>query len=312
MSSRRWKRPFRAGFLLGAWLIAASPAACGRQNPQEESRSLVDGLGRTVRVPLRPERIVSLAPSVTESLLALGARDRLVGVTDFCVVPPGGPPLARVGGLLNPSLETIRSLRPDLLVATTSGDDPALAREADALGVPLYAIHTPDVESVLKSLQDLGRLIGEEGRGRDLVVSLRSRLNVVSDSTAPERRVRSLFVVWGDPLVVPGHSSFLTDALARAGADSITSDAPAAYPSYDIESAIARAPDAILTTAENRALLDRLRSEPAWSRVPAVRSGRLFVVSERIEQPGPEVVSGIEEVARLLHPAAFGPPSTGR
>ena len=176
------------------------------------------------------------------------------------------------------------------------------------MGLPLYTIHTPDVESVLRSLLDLGRLIDEQERGRVLVAGLRSRLATVASGIASDRPVRVLFVVWGDPLVVPGRSSFLTDALARAGGASVTSDAVAAYPTFDVESAILRAPEAILTTQQNRAVLDRLRLEPAWSRVPAVRSGRLFVVSESIEQPGPEVVSGIEEVARRLHPGVFAAP----
>ena len=95
-----------------------------------------DGLGREIRVPAHPRRIVSLAPSVTDSLLALGSQDRLVGVSDFCELPPGAGAIVRIGGMLNPSLETIRGLRPDLLVATTSGNDPSLARQADSLGLP--------------------------------------------------------------------------------------------------------------------------------------------------------------------------------
>jgi cobalamin transport system substrate-binding protein len=286
-------------------LASAILSACGQTTLDGETRTLKDGLGRAIRLPRHPRRIVSLAPSVTDSLLALGARDRLVGVTDFCVLPPGSAPIARVGGMLNPSLETIRGLRPDVLVATTSGNDPSLAREAASLGLPLYTIHTPDVESVLRSLLELGRLIDEQDRGLDLVADLRSRLAAVAAGIATDRPVKVLFVVWGDPLVVPGRSSFLTDALTRAGGRSITSDAPAAYPAFDVESAIARAPEAILTTPQNRSALDRLRVESAWSRVPAVIAGRLFVVSELIEQPGPEVVSGIEEVARKLHPGAW-------
>jgi len=304
-------RPHRripAALLVCAALAADVHSGCGRRAPDGETLILKDGLGRAVQLPPRPRRIVSLAPSVTDSLLALGARDRLVGVTDFCTLPDGDAPVARVGGMLNPNLETIRGLRPDVLVATTSGNDPSLAREAASLGLPLYTIDTPDVESVLRSLLDLSRLIAERERGRILVADLRSRLSAVASGIDEKRPVRVLFVVWGDPLVVPGRSSFLTDALARAGASSITSDAPAAYPAFDVESAIARAPEVILTTPQNRAVLDRLRREPAWSSVPAVRSGSLFVVSESIEQPGPRVVSGIEEVARRLHPGLFAAP----
>jgi cobalamin transport system substrate-binding protein len=291
--------------LLSAALVSSLLARCDGASVPTGRRILQDGLGRAVEVPARPRRIVSLAPSVTDSLLVLGVGDRLVGVSNFCVLPPGTNPIARVGGLLNPSMETIRSLRPDILIATTSGNDPSLAHQAASVGVPLYTVHTPDVESVFLSLTALSLVIDEETRGRDLVASLRSRLLAVEKAVAARQRVKVLFVVWGDPLVVPGKTSFLTDALARCGGVSITSDAPAAYPAFDVESAITRAPEAILTTRQNRALLDRLRADPAWKDVPAIHLGRLFVVSERIEQPGPQVISGIEEVARSLHPEAF-------
>ncbi len=298
-------RPTRAAilFLWTACLAWLFPGC--RQAPSATHRVLRDGLGIGIELATPPRRIVSLAPSVTDSLLALGARDRLVGVSDFCMVPTGAGTIARVGGMLNPSLETIRALHPDLLIGTTSGNDPSLARQAATLGLPLYTIDTPDVESVLRSILDLARLIDEEERGRVLVDGLRHRLEAVRAAVAPRRPVAVLFVVWGDPLIVPGRSSFLTDALLRAGGESITTDAPAAYPAFDVESAIARAPEAILTSPQNRAFLNRLKRQPAWSRVPAVRSGRLLVVSEAIEQPGPKVVSGIEEVARALNPDAF-------
>ena len=288
----------------GFWIIPG----CREASPPAGSRVVRDGLEREVEVPARPRRIVSLAPSVTDSLLALGAEDRLVGVTDFCELPQGAGPIARIGGMLNPSLETIRGLRPDLLIGTTSGNDPSLARQAAALGLPLYTIHTPDVEGVLRSILDLARLIDEEERGEALVGELRSRLAAVRAAVAGRRPIKILFVVWGNPLVVPGRSSFLTDALVLAGGSSITADSPAAYPTFEVESAIARAPEVILTSPQNRAFLDRLRREPAWSKVPAVLLDRLVVVSQAIEQPGPKVVSGVEEVARALHPDAFAAP----
>ena len=297
--------------LLCVALLSGLIPGCRAAREAAGIRVVRDGLGREVRVPERPQRIVSLAPSVTDSLLALGAQDRLVGVSDFCQLPPDARGIVRIGGMLSPSLETIRGLRPDLLIGTTSGNDPSLARQAGSLGLPLYTIRTPDVESVLRSILDLAVLIDEEERGRALLGDLRSRLQTVRAAVAARRATRVLFIVWGDPLVVPGRSSYLTDALAHAGGDSISADAPAAYPAFDVESAIFRAPEAILTSPQNRALLDRLRREPAWSKVPAVLSDRLVVVSEAIEQPGPKVVSGIEEVARALHPDAFAPPGPG-
>ncbi len=269
-------------------------------------RGFIDGLGRTVVVPSAPRRVVSLAPSVTEAVYELGFGDRLVGISDFCRPPQGARPIARVGGMLNPSLEAIRELHPDLLIATTSGNDPALQSQAEALGVALYTVHTPDVRSTLWTLEALADLLGDPGRGVRLAADLRHRLDEVRDRVAHVRPARVLYIVWGEPLTVPGRPAFLTDALRAAGAASVTGEAQAAWPTYDLESAITSAPEVIVTSERNRAMAERLLRDPAWARVPAVRSQRLVVVSEAIEQPGPQVVRGIEELAWRLYPELFG------
>ena len=303
-AGRRSRRNDLPGAALIGLLLACLSQSC-RHESTVGTRLVHDGLGRPVEVPLRPRRIVSLAPSVTDYLFALGAEDRVVGVSDFCELPRGSRAITRVGGLLNPSLEAIRSLEPDLLIGTTSGNDPSLGRQAATLGLPLYTLDAPDVERVLDAIRDLAILLDEETRGNERAGHLRARLEAVRARVSKRRPPRVLFIVWGEPLVVPGGSAFLTDALARSGGDSITADASAAWPSFDVESAIARAPEVILTTSRNGAFLDRLRHDPAWAGVPAVRTGRLIVVSEAIERPGPRVIAGIEEVAAALHPVAM-------
>jgi len=273
---------------------------------------MVDGLGREVLMPVSPRRIVSLAPSVTATVVALGLGDHLVGVTNCCTLPPELGNVARIGGMLNPSLEALRTLRPDLLLATSSGNDPALGSQAAALGIPLYTVHTPDVNGTLRAIEALSGALGEAPRGRALSARLSQRLRVVGDRLRGRRLPRVLFLVWGDPLVAPGRGAFLTDTLARAGADSVTSDAPGSWPSFSLESLIERAPEVILTTRKNAAAFERLRRDPAWAGVPAVRRGRLHLVDEAIEQPGPEMVDGIEEVARVLHPGLMGGTAAAR
>ena len=287
-------------------VLALLPGCSGRSSRREETARLVrDGLGRTVVLQGDPRRIVSLAPNVTESLFALGLGGRLVGVSDFCELPEGTGTIARVGGMLNPNLEVIRALRPDLLIATTSGNDPAFASQAAVLGLPLYTLHATDVNATIESLRELAGALGERPRGDALAAALRSRLEEVHRRLMGRRSPRVLFIVWGEPLVVPGGPAFLTDALERAGGNSVTRGAPAAWPALDLESAIAGAPEVILTTEPNRGMAEALPGDPAWALVPAARRRRVYVVSGAIERPGPGVVRGIEEVARLLHPRAF-------
>jgi iron complex transport system substrate-binding protein len=267
-------------------------------------------LGRSLTVPARPRRVVSLAPSVTEALLALGFGDRVVGVSDFCVVPPDQGHVQRVGGLLTPDFETIRTLQPDLLIGTTSGNDPGLSSQAEALGLPLYILHTPDVAQVLASLDRLGDLFADTARGQRLVQELHRRLAAVAARVADQPAPRVLFVIWAEPLVVPGSEAFLTDAIRLAGGDSLTADVPAPHPTYNIESAVSLAPEFILTTAENAAFAASLRTDPAWAGVPAVRDGRIHILDAGVVRPGPGVVAGIEEMAGILHPAGGAEPQT--
>jgi iron complex transport system substrate-binding protein len=206
---------------------------------------------------------------------------------------------------VNPNLEAIRALQPDLLIGTTSGNDPSLEAQAAGIGLPLYTLHTPNVERMLASLTNLAGALGDRGKGETLSSNLRERLERVRARVSELPTPRVLFVIWGDPLIVPGSPAFLTDALRLAGGASVTADADVAHPAFDLESAIARAPEVILTIPPNLDLGSRLRSDPAWAGVPAVALDRVYVVSEAVVRPGPGVVLGIEEMARHLHPGAF-------
>lgn len=289
-----------AALALAAALAMAS-LAC-RPHPPAGGRIVSDMLGRSMAVPPEPRRVVSLAPSVTETLLALGFGDRLAGISDFCVAPDDIAAIPRVGGLLTPDLETIRALHPDLLIGTTSGNDPDLASQAEALGLPLYILHTPDVARVLAALEGLGDLLGDAPRGRRTAEAMRRRLAAVAARVSDRPAPRVLFVIWAEPLVVPGSGAFLTDAIRMAGGASVTAEIPAPHPTYGIEAAVARAPEVILTTADNAAFAAALRVDPAWAGVPAVRNGRIHILDDAVVRPGPGVVAGIEEMARILHP----------
>ena len=308
------RRPRTHGFTIVTAVAAgllASPVLTGlacraRDAGPVSGRVVHDGLGRAVTLASEhPSRIVSLAPSATDTLAALGAGARLVGVSDFCHPPPEAAAARRIGGLLTPDLETIRALHPDLLVGSTSGNDPGLATQAASLGLPLYILDAPDVAHVLSGIAGLAEAIGEEKHGDEVVRGLQARLDALSRGLEGRGSPRVLFVVWGDPLVVPGARAFLSDAIARAGGASVTADVAAAHPTFSAEAAIARAPEVILTTPDNREVAERLRTDPAWAGVPAVRAGRVTVIGDEVVRPGPAVVDGIEEMARVIHPEAF-------
>ncbi len=245
---------------------------------------------------------MSLAPSVTEILYALGAGDRVVGVSDFCRVPNGAAPPARVGGLVNPDLERIVALRPDLAVATTSGNYLDDADRISRLGIPVYTCDTPTIDSILSTLESLGRVLEMGKRAAALVSSLRARLGVVEKRVAGRPHPRVLFVVWGDPVLVPGRGAFINDALSRAGADSVSASASSRWTEYDLEQVLSARPEVIITVPDNAAFARSLPSRPEWAAVPAVKNGRIHIVDDAVQQPGPRIVDAIEEIARLLYP----------
>ncbi|HET6372904.1 MAG TPA: cobalamin-binding protein [Candidatus Polarisedimenticolia bacterium] len=283
---------------VGLSALSVSLVAAGGPGP-EHGRRLADGTGRMVSVPERPLRIVSLAPSVTEILFAVGAGDRVVGVTDFCDTPPEATSLPRIGGMINPDLERIVGLRPDLVVASTTGNYRDDAERIERLGIPVFSLHTPTISSILSAIEQAGDLAGTRDRAARLVTDLRRRLDRVVAGAAV-RRPRTLFVIEPDPLIVPGRETFLGEALIMAGADLVTADAGSAWAQYDLEKVLALGPEVILTTPANAPWAERLPGLSKWSKLPAVVGGRVFVVSDSIQHPGPALVDGIEEVARIL------------
>lgn len=249
-------------------------------------------------------RIVALAPSVTETLFDLGAGDRVVGVTDLCDDPPAARQLPKVGGMVNPDWEAIVRLRPDLVVASTSGNDAATVSRAEKLGLALYFTDAPDLDRLLSSVRRLGSALGAAERAAELSTSLGSRIRALEAAAAGSSRPRVLFLVWVNPPVVPGSRTFLDDALRRSGLDSVTSDAPAGWPTFDLEAILLRRPDWILAARHNAPALAALAEKPGWKELEAVKRGRILTVSEKIERPSPGVVEAMEELNREMVRAA--------
>ncbi len=286
--------------LLALSPLGSDPGLAGASPRHAPGRSVRDEIGRKVQVPLHPRRIVSLAPSVTETLFALGAGDAVVGVTEFCDYPAAAVSKARIGGMVNPNWEAILDLEPDLVVATTAGNDRSAVTRAEALRLPLFFLNTPDIQSLLESLVRLGELVGRPDRANALRDTLAGRLERLERRSSSGPRPRVLFLVWSEPVVVPGRGTFLDDALRRAGCESITSDGPPGWPTYDLETVLSRNPGWILAAAQNAPFLDGLKERPGWRTLEAVQRGRVAAVNPALERPAPRVIEAMEELQELL------------
>lgn len=284
-----------------ALLALASPA---------HALVLRDMLGREVTLAGPPTRIVSLVPSVTESAFALGGEARIVGVSDFCDWPPAARAKPRVGGMVNPSLETLVALKPDLVVGTDEGNREETFVQLQRLGIPVYIVHAHRISEMYDLIARVGALTGRRDAVGPLVAGIQRRIDAVRAAVKARPAPRVLYVLWPDPLLVPGRDSHLTEMIELAGGRSITAGEPVSYVRFSIEAAVARAPEVIVLADHSSGASTAGRAAPEkWqtlTSVPAIRAGRLYSVDLSIlHRYGPRVPEGLETLARMIHPEAF-------
>ncbi len=269
---------------------------------------MTDDAGRIVRVPAEVRRIVSLAPSVTETLFALGLGDRVVGVTDYCNYPAAALERTKVGATLNPSLEVVVSLLPDLVVAAKSANRRETLAELERLGIPAYATDANTVEDILVATERLAQAVGIPDTGRKLTAGLRARLNELQRRLVGRVPKRVLFVVWHEPLISIGRNTFIFDALRYAGAIHII-QIEQDWPRLNLEEVIRLQPEYLIFAgdhaAEMTSLMGTLAERTGWRKLTAVQQRRAIVLDEMINRPSPRLLDAIEALARQLHPEAF-------
>ncbi len=284
-----------------ALLALASPA---------HALVLRDMLGREVTLAGPPTRIVSLVPSVTESAFALGGEARIIGVSDFCDWPPAARAKPRVGGMVNPSLETLVALKPDLVVGTDEGNREETFVQLQRLGIPVYIVHAHRISEMYDLIARVGALTGRRDAVGPLVAGIQRRIDAVRAAVKARPAPRVLYVLWPDPLLVPGRDSHLTEMIELAGGRSITGGEPVSYVRFSIEAAVARAPEVIVLADHSTGASTAGRAAPekwqALTSVPAIRAGRLYSVDLSVlHRYGPRVPEGLELLARMIHPEAF-------
>jgi iron complex transport system substrate-binding protein len=278
-------------------------------------REVTDETGRTVRIPQSPRRVVSLAPGLTETVYALGLQDLLVGDTDYCDFPPDAQLKAKVGGAINPSLEAIADLHPDLVLVTKSLNRIETVNSLANLGIPSYAIDPQSVAAIISSTQRLAEILGAPEAGDALAKDLERRLAGIQRRVAPFPRRTALFVIWTQPLISIGKQTFIADALQHAGAESII-DSSENWPKVSLEEVARLQPEFLVfpdTHTETTPLnIESLAGLPGWRILDAVRNHRYAKTSEAVDRPAPRIVSAIEDLARQFHPEAFlDPRDTG-
>jgi iron complex transport system substrate-binding protein len=303
-------------FLLFCIEMRAAQTHMGQGASQDSlgmTHTYTDEVGRSVQIPREVNRVVSLAPNLTEIVFALGDGNRLAGDTDFCDYPPEALQKPHVGGPVNPNLEEIVSLKPDLVLATKSINRRETVNALDHIGLPVYVTDPHSVEQMIAFVEHLGTAMGDEKSAAMLAEDMRERLADLDRRLAGAVARRVLFVVWTDPLISVGRDTFIADALRRAGGRSVV-ETNTEWPHVSLEEIVRLQPEVLVFASAHarntQRDIDALRKRPGWENLAAMRNGNVIIVSDAINRPAPRMVDAIERLARALHPEAFTSRST--
>jgi iron complex transport system substrate-binding protein len=270
--------------------------------PGFASRTLKDELGRTVEVPDHPHRVVCLIPSVVDVVYSLGAGADVVAVSDFTKYPKEALQKPSIGLPLNPSIEAIVALRPDLVVG--SGDLNVLesADSLERLGIPVFMADPHGIEGIYASILSIGKALNRDANAASLVARLRARLAAVNSSVADKPKLRVFMAIWYDPVMTIGRKAFIGEMIEAAGGRSVTDDITQEWPEISLESVVSRQPDAILFIKGSKLTAEELKTRPGWEHVKAVQQGHVYYVDDRIQYPSPAAFDALEDLAKQFHP----------
>ena len=301
--SRRFLPALSTAIVLALILTACQPA-----NQTPDTRHFIDDLGRNVTVEGIPERIISLSPSNTEILFALGLGDKVVGVTDWCNYPPEALDKEKVGAYDAPDIETVLSLSPDLILAA-HGLPIETINTMEDLELTVFGILSTDLDDLMDDIRTVGNITGKQAEADALTSDMAARIQAVAQETEQlEHRPKTFYVIWHDPLFTVGADTFIHELIEEAGGENIFADLTG-YPIVSIEEVLARDPEVIITSVWS---YDWALNATELAGVNATATGRIYTVDDDlVQRPAPRIVQGLEWFAHFIHPAIFDEPDGG-
>jgi len=298
--------------LLAMLIVFSFAAGCGTnsQEPSEEPSNrqikIIDSMNREVVLEKVPEKIVSLTPSNTELLFALGVEDKIVGVSEWTDYPPEATSLPVVGAFNDPNVELILEKQPDLVLAGNKLQAESL-NKLEELGIPFAAIEGTTYEEVLETITLVGKLVGKEDKAKEIVDTMVAKANSIKEAVSSAEKPTVYFVLYyGQDNYTSGPGSFVNELIEMAGGDPITKDAPVPWPNYSMEKLIEKDPDIILVSSDVGDI-EGVKNAEGYRDLTAVKEGRVYMIeSGPVMRPGPRLADGLESIAKILHPDLVG------
>jgi iron complex transport system substrate-binding protein len=290
------------GLIIGSFLLALASTGCTSEKPSFTGpvfQVIEDDLGRPVKLPGKIERAISLAPSLTEVIFAVGAGDKLVGVTTYCNYPEDAKAVEKVGDTQTPNIERIVALKPQVVFVSTASQLEAFMAMLDRQNIAVFVTNPKDFDGVLRNLRTFGSILGTEKRADELAADLERRVKAVDEKVKDLARPGVFVQISKEPLFTIGNESFLTEIVHRAGGISVTRDVATGYPKLSKETALAMNPEVIILSDSE----DNRESNDVFKNSPAKKNGRVYRINaDIISRPGPRLVDALEEIAKDLHP----------
>jgi iron complex transport system substrate-binding protein len=288
-----------------ASVLAACEVGSSARAPAADTIRVLDHTNRVVQLAAPAQRVLSLMPAVTDMLLALSVQDRLVARTQWDTDPRIAH-LPSTGNALVPSVEWVAAQQPDLVIAWPDQPTRSVVGRLMAMEVPVYSAITGTVHDALRTVRDLGALLGLPARADSLVQSIESELQAVRSRVQSSPRVRVAYILSLDPPMVAGPGTFIGQLIEVAGGDNVFADVRVLWPQVSLEELVRRDPTALVVAQEQGGTaLERMRRLPGWRELGALRSGRVLVADVNLfNRPGPNMPQAARELARFLHPRA--------
>ena len=278
------------------WLIAILAGPCFA------SRALTDEMGRKVVVPDHPHRVICLMPTVTDTVFALGAGGDVVAISDYTKYPAAALTKPSVGDLIKPSIETILSLHPDLVIGTQPKGPMEVTDQLERAGIPVFLVSPHGIAGIFQSIESVGMALNRTPQADALVHSLQERVDAVKARTKGLPAPRVFMPIWYDPITTIGKNAFITEVIEAAGGRSVTDDLASEWPQISMEVVLERAPDALLLVRGGKTTLQVLQDRPGWSSMTAIKARRAYYVDDRINFASPVAIDALEDLAKQFHP----------
>ena len=284
----------------------ATKASAPDPGPETFSVTVEDDAGQTLTLDEAPERLLSLAPSNTEILFALGLGERIVGVTDFCDFPEEAKEKEKVGGFADPNIEKILSLEPDLIFAVSGLQDTAVERLRDE-GFNVFVINPKTVDELPDVIRRVGRVADVANDADELAGELEDRILAVKEKVAEATGTPSVFYeVYSEPLMTAGKNTIINDVIGVAGGASLGNESDENYPQFSLETLIEQDPDVYFASTGSMSEPKDIAAREGWDGLTVSTNGRIHVIDENIiNRSGPRLIDALEQFAELIHPDLY-------